>query len=83
MLILTRKIGAILRIGEDVVITVLGVKGNQVRIGVDASEGTAIWREEIYQKLRAETPAGTPVPTHANRSNRYASSGGPQELKTL
>lgn len=54
MLILTRKIGESLIIGENVVVTVLGVKGTQVRIGVDAAKDISVHREEIYKKLKME-----------------------------
>ncbi|HFL8819508.1 MAG TPA: carbon storage regulator CsrA [Candidatus Azoamicus sp. OHIO2] len=55
MLILTRKIGESLVIGENVTVTVLGVKGTQVRIGINASKDISVHREEIYKKLKAET----------------------------
>lgn len=54
MLILTRKIGESLMIGDNVVVTVLGVKGTQVRIGVNASKDVSVHREEIYKKLKVE-----------------------------
>lgn len=54
MLILTRRIGEVLRIGDDVSITVLGIKGNQVRLGIDAPKDVAVHREEIYQRIKRE-----------------------------
>ena len=54
MLILTRRVGEVLRIGDDVSITILGVKGNQVRIGIDAPKDVAVHREEIYQRIKRE-----------------------------
>ena len=54
MLILTRKVGESLVIGDDVSIVVLGVKGNQVRIGVDAPKSVSVHREEIYNKMQDE-----------------------------
>ena len=54
MLILTRRVGEVLRIGDDVAITILGVKGNQVRIGIDAPKDVAVHREEIYQRIKRE-----------------------------
>jgi carbon storage regulator len=51
MLILTRKVGEALRVGDDVSLTILGVKGSQVRIGIDAPREVAVHREEIYQRV--------------------------------
>ena len=54
MLILTRRIGESLKIGEEVTITVLGVKGNQVRVGIAAPKTVAVHREEIFERIKAE-----------------------------
>ncbi len=54
MLILTRRVGEALVIGQDVTVTVLGVKGNQVRLGVNAPREVAVHREEIYERIHKE-----------------------------
>ena len=54
MLILTRRDGEVLKIGDDIDVTVLGVTGNQVRIGISAPRDVAVHREEIYQKIKQE-----------------------------
>ena len=54
MLILTRRVGETVMIGNDVTVTVLGVKGNQVRIGVNAPKDVAVHREEIYERIKRE-----------------------------
>ncbi|MER3546931.1 MAG: carbon storage regulator [Rhodanobacteraceae bacterium] len=64
MLILTRRVGETLMIGGQVTVTVLGVKGNQVRIGINAPKDVAVHREEIFQRIKSEhpgesTPAGS------------------------
>ncbi|MEY4720022.1 MAG: carbon storage regulator [Pseudomonadota bacterium] len=54
MLILTRRVGETLMIGDEVTVTVLGVKGNQVRIGVNAPKDVSVHREEIYERIKKE-----------------------------
>ncbi len=54
MLILTRRIGETLMVGDEVTVTVLGINGNQVRIGINAPKSVPVHREEIYQKILRE-----------------------------
>ena len=54
MLVLTRRVGETLMIGDDITITVLGINGNQSRIGIDAPKNVAVHREEIYQRIQRE-----------------------------
>ena len=64
MLILTRRVGETLMIGDEVTVTVLGVKANQVRIGLNAPKEVAVHREEIYDRIKREQDADS-VPTEA------------------
>ncbi len=57
MLILTRRVGETVMIGDEVTVTVLGVKGNQVRVGVNAPKDIAVHREEIYERIKNEEKA--------------------------
>ena len=58
MLILTRRVGETVMIGNDVTVTILGVKGNQVRVGINAPKNVAVHREEIYERIKREQQGG-------------------------
>jgi carbon storage regulator len=77
MLILTRRVGETVMIGNDVTVTVLGVKGNQVRIGVNAPRDVAVHREEIFERIKREEQDGPGV-TPA-KSNGHAGNGADRE----
>jgi len=55
MLILTRRIGEALKVGDDVSVTVLGIKGSQVRLGINAPKNVSVHREEVYDKINNNT----------------------------
>ena len=55
MLALTRKTGEAIRVGHDVVVTIMGLKGTQVRLGIDAPKEVAVHREEIYERIKAKS----------------------------
>jgi carbon storage regulator len=83
MLILTRRVGETVTIGNNVTVTILGVKGNQVRVGVNAPRDVAVHREEIFERIKREEQDGggasttAPARTAAPRSNGngYAGNG--------
>ena len=60
MLILTRRVGESLKVGDDITVTVLGIKGNQVRIGVNAPRDVAVHREEIYNRIQDDNETSPP-----------------------
>lgn len=64
MLILTRRVGETLMIGDEVAVTILGVKGNQVRIGVKAPRDVSVHREEIYDRIHHEDSEGSSTDTN-------------------
>lgn len=66
MLILTRRVGETLMIGDQVTVTVLGVKGNQVRIGINAPKDVSVHREEIYQRIRKDDDGASAEPAAAS-----------------
>ena len=79
MLILTRRVGETLMIGNEVTVTVLGVKGNQVRIGVNAPKDVAVHREEIYERIKREEdqdPRSAPI-SNGSMSRRDGRLRGP------
>jgi len=65
MLILTRRVGETIVIGDDVTVTVLGVKGNQVRVGVNAPKEITVHREEIFERIKREQADGEAIPPRA------------------
>lgn len=78
MLILTRRVGETVVIGDEVQVTVLGVKGNQVRLGVNAPRDVSVHRQEIYDRIKKEQSAGQPegIPPADGASPEEGRSGG-------
>lgn len=68
MLILTRRVGETVMIGDEVTVTVLGVKGNQVRMGINAPRTVAVHREEIFERIKHEVQEGEFVATTESKS---------------
>jgi carbon storage regulator len=78
MLILTRRVGESVVIGEDVTVTVLGVKGNQVRIGINAPKSVAVHREEIFERIKSGRSPGD-----GNTSDDQEASRSPRDALTV
>lgn len=80
MLILTRRVGETVMVGDEITVTVLGVKGNQVRIGVNAPKSVAVHREEIFERIKREgeapPPAAVGIETEIVETTRDGSLGG-------
>jgi carbon storage regulator len=72
MLILTRRVGEAVMIGNEVTVTVLGVKGNQVRIGINAPKDVAVHREEIFERIKREHEVEGAAPTGNGATNGHA-----------
>jgi carbon storage regulator len=75
MLILTRRVGETVMIGNEVTVTVLGVKGNQVRLGINAPKDVAVHREEIFERIKAERSDGDPA-GHDDAGHGHGSGNG-------
>ena len=73
MLILTRRINETLNIGDDVQVTVLGIKGNQVRIGINAPRDVPVHREEIYQRIKREERGDGEEVDQSEKTDDYSS----------
>ena len=74
MLILTRRIGEAVVIGENITVTVMGVNGNQVRVGVDAPKHVEVHREEVYERVQAERATANTENINSNTRSMSARS---------
>jgi len=70
MLILTRRVGEKLIIGDDVTVTILSLKGNQIRVGIDAPRSIKVHREEVFQRIQKERETLSVVPSAGRFSTR-------------
>ena len=82
MLILTRRVGETLMIGDQITVTILGVKGNQVRVGVHAPKDVSVHREEIYERIQKETDESSGPSGHATRSSAASTANSPASSST-
>jgi carbon storage regulator len=73
MLILTRRVGETVMIGDEVTVTVLSVKGNQVRMGISAPRTVAVHREEIFERIKHEGPDGEFAPAGDSKARPHVS----------
>ena len=73
MLILTRRVGETVMIGNDVTVTILGVKGNQVRVGINAPKNVAVHREEIYERIKREQQGDSSSESQDSQAAEFAS----------
>ena len=69
MLILTRKVGEVIMIGDDIVVKVLGVRSGQVKIGVEAPRALPVHRQEIFERIQSESAAGNGSQARAHNGN--------------
>ena len=83
MLILTRRIGETVRIGDDIYLTVLGLKGNQIRLGLSAPQNISIHREEVYLKIKEEKKIGLDVIKDSEANEEVMKSQIPKKISGI